>query len=335
MSQQKVFKSCEQFVFSIYKSLENQPNKLQAFTSLFQSNKKSNNNLLESQKKLFELIQDHPDLIEQLNNLLPEDLKIPKSNLQVPMMREQEEEPNQIQKIFAELQSRRPDKVQSIIELISAIRNNKNRKNIEGLKDKLAKILEDEPNLLNMFMKYLRQFLEEATMVDTNEAEPSREESLSAETPMDIEENDDLRVRNRGSRGAAGRGFGRSRGKGRRGGIRRAGNDVTQPSSPTTAPAITLPVTVRNELNLFENLRTSLSKGNYNQLIKLVYLYTECIIGANEVVSMVKPLFKGNDNYTTLFQEVIFAREKARRKNTTLFKPFSEVDFESKFTTKF
>lgn len=328
MSQQKAYKTCEQFVLSVYKTFETQPLKLQIFINMFHHNKKQNNKQKESQSKLAELIQDYPDLVDQLNKILPDGYKVAKSNIALSAQQEEDEEPMDINKIFAELQARRPAKVQHIIELIQGIKNNKNKKNNEGLRDKLAKILEDEPNLFSMFMRYLRPFLEEtATNNGHLEPEPSREESLSGEGGMELEDADDLILepRTRGTRGGRRRG-GRG-GQGRRAIIRKPEGEN---GSPTVTPTVTLPVTVRNELNLFENLRTSLNKSNYNQLMKVIYLYTECVIGANEVHTMVKPLFKGNDNYANLFQEMIFAREKTRRKNTTLFKPLSDIDFASK-----
>ena len=329
MSQQKAYKTCEQFVLSVYKTFETQPLKLQIFINLFHHNKKQNNKQKESQSKLVELIQDYPDLVDQLNKILPDGYKVAKSTMALAASQEEEEQPMDINKIFAELQARRPDKVQHIIELIQGIKNNKNKKNNEGLRDKLAKILEDEPNLFTMFMKYLRPFFEEnATNNGHLEPEASREESLSVEAPMELEDVDDLNIepgRVRGTRG--GRRTGRRGAQGRRTVVRKP---EVENGSPTVTPTVTLPVTVRNELNLFENLRTSLNKSNYNQLMKIIYLYTECVIGANEVYTMMKPLFKGNENYANLFQEMIFAREKTRRKNTTLFKPLSDIDFASK-----
>jgi histone deacetylase complex regulatory component SIN3 len=178
-----------------------------------------------------------------------------------------------------------------------------------------------------MFMKAFQPYFEETQPNGAGEPEIAQEDEDSEEGPMEVEEGDDLRARNKAVRGSGG-GRGYKRGaKGRRGGNRRG---ETENNSPKVAPAVSLPVTVRNELNLFDNLRVSLSKGNYQQLMKIIYLYTECVIGANEVYTMVKPLFRGNENYANLFQEMIFAREKTRRKNTELFKPLSDIDFESK-----
>jgi len=327
MSQQKVYNSCEQFVLNVYKALGDKPTKLQSFINLFIRNKKSNTKPIESQMKLVDLIQDYPDLIDQLNKFLPDHCKVSKSDIQASNARQQEEDARDMNRIFTELQSRRPEKLQQLIELIKSIKNNKNPKNIEGLKDRLSKILEDEPNLLKMFMKAFRSYFDEEPPNGKIEPESQIEEEDSAEDAMEIEESEDLKVRNRAVRGAAGgRGYGRRGGKGKRGGARRMEAEV---GSPTVTPSIVLPVTVRNELNLFENLRASLSKGNYNQLMKIIYLFTECVIGANEAYLMVRPLLKGNDSYLNLFHEMLFAREKTRRKNTEWFKPLSDIDFES------
>jgi len=331
MSQQKLYNSCEQFVLNVYKALADRPKKLEKFIDMFHNNKGNVFRPNQAQKKLVELIQDHPDLIDQLNKFLPDHCKVPNPHLQTSSARHQEDDTIDMNKIFAELQSRRPDKVQQLIELIQSIKNNKNPKNIDKLKDRMAKILEDEPNLLKMFMKALRSYFDEDLPNGKNEPEPQIEEESSPDDAMEIEESEDLKVRNRAVRGApAGRGYGGRRGggaKGRRGGARRG---EVEPGSPTVTPTIVLPVTVRNELNLFDNLRTSLNKVNYNQLMKIVYLYTECVIGANEAFLMVKPILKGNENYMNLFHEMLFAREKTRRKNTEWFKPLSDIDFESK-----
>lgn len=327
MSQQKVYKSCEQFVFSVYKTFENQPSKLQTFISLFQGNKRAGTKVLDSQRKLAELIKDCPELIEQLNKLLPDDFKVSMPDFPLSRGQDQEEEPVDLTKIFAELQARRPDKLQQIIELIQGIKNNKSRKNLEDLKERLAKILEDQSGLYNKLMRALRPYTEDSVLNGYPDAEASIEESASGEPAMEVEDMEESKGRNRIVRGVSARGYPRrGAGKGRRGGANK--RVEIDNGSPPTAPTISLPVTVRNELNLFENLRTSLNKANYHQLMKIIYLYTECVIGANEVSLMVKPLFKGNDNYGSLFQEVIFAREKTRRKNTTLFKPLTDIDFE-------
>jgi len=327
MSQQKMQKSCEQFVLSMYKTFSDQPSKLQSFTTMFLRFKKSNSKLLENQMKLSELIQEYPELIDQLNVLVPPEYKIPRPEVAPSSSRQQDEDAGDINKVISELQARCPGKVQQLIELIKSIKSNKNRKSIDSLKLKLSKILEDEPNLLKMFMKAFQPYFEETQPNGSAEPEPAQEDEDSEEGQMEVEEGEDLRVKNKAVRGAAG-GRGYKRGaKGRRGGNRRGEPET---SSPKVAPAISLPVTVRNELNLFDNLRVSLSKGNYQQLMKMIYLYTECVIGANEVYMMVKPLFRGNENYANLFQEMIFAREKTRRKNTELFKPLSDIDFERK-----
>ncbi len=327
MSQQKVYNNCEQFVLSVYKTLSDKPSKLQTFTNLFSRNKKSNIKTIETQSKLAELLKDHPELIDQLNRLLPDNLRILNPNLQVSSARQQEEEAKEINKIFMELQKRRPDKVQEMIELIKSIKSNQSSKNIDSLKEKLSKVLVDEPTLLKMFMNAFRSEFDKGTVNGYAEADQKGGES-SDEPAMEFDENEEIRVSNRAVRGAPGaRSYVRRGGKGRRGGARRVEVDG---GSPPSAPSITLPVTVKNELNLFENLRGTLSKGNYGQLMKIIYLYTECVIGANEAYQMVKPLLKGNDSYLHLFHEMLFAREKRRRQNTEWFKPLSDIDFESK-----
>jgi len=80
-------------------------------------------------------------------------------------------------------------------------------------------------------------------------------------------------------------------------------------------------------LYLFEYLRNNLDPENYDELMKLIYLYSECVLSANEVFLMTRHLFYENENYFSFFCDILHARELTRRRNTTILKPLGEIDF--------
>jgi len=321
-SQQKIVKACEQFVLSVYRLFENNPSKLRIFIGLFHKNKKSNTKIHESLLKLVDLIQDYPDLVEQLNKLVPDEFKIKKLPNQDSGM-DDDGEPGDIAAIMKELHSRRPEKVTSLIEVIQGIKNTKSEKNNKEIREKLTALLEDEPTLLNLFIKQLK--LEEPLGARDEELEMFNENSNSMGQMFDFEEDDYLKSKP----GRIPKTHIQKKIRGKPRGKRPEMENTTQNVMVKEVTTTTLPPTIRNELYLFEYLQNNLSTECYNELMKIIFLYNECIISSSEVLNMAKPIFDGNENYFQFFHEIIFTRESTRRKLTTLFKPLNEIDFKS------
>lgn len=333
VNQQKLYSQCEQFVLGVYKTFDSQPQKLKSFINLFNRNGRANNQLLESQMQLVDLIQEYPDLVERLNALVPEDFKVPLLEGQNTVVQDEHIDID-IQSAIKELQARHPEKVDNLIKIIQDIQDIKDNKavpNIDGPKEKLRLLLqEDEPSLYNMFIKYLKSIFDETILNKDEEMEPINEMSNPIPIRMETEEKEEFRPRGPGvGRGGFERKF--------RGGKRPLLRDrnALQPATSTfeKIDATTLPPTIRNELYLFEYLRSNLPSEDYNELAKILYLYTEYVISAHEVYLMSKHLFYENENYFSFFCDIISARELARRKNCNqLVKALSEIDFKSKIS---
>ena len=87
---------------------------------------------------------------------------------------------------------------------------------------------------------------------------------------------------------------------------------------------------MKNEILFFNYLKHELTENQYNNLIKLLSLYTECILTSQELFLMTKDFLSLNESYFSYFQEIILSRETSRRKATEFYKPLSEIEFSSK-----
>jgi histone deacetylase complex regulatory component SIN3 len=310
-SQTKLYKQCEQFVLNAYRSLEEEPQKLKAFITLFHRAKKPDAKILESQMKLVNIIQDIPDLVRQLNLLVPEEFKVPELDLEDSGQQEGDDQID-INAIFTELHKKRPEKVKELITLLQNLKNKQSSLSVQALRESVYKILEEEPKLLNAFMRCVEPLLNESAAG----AEEEHEQDKPAKGELKPGRKRPNILMPTIPRGPNAR-------------DRRRDPEGAQPSKDTPADS-TWPSTLKYEMYLFEYLEKNLSEEAYSELAKIIFLYTECIISAVEVFQMAKPLFEGNDNYFNFFQEIIHIREPMRRKNTILFKPLNEVDFKSK-----
>lgn len=309
-----------------YRSLDEEPQKLKAFITLFHRAKKSDSKVLESQMKLVNIIQDFPDLVRQLNILLPEEFKVPELDLEDAGQGEGDDQID-INMIFTELHKKRPEKVKELITLLQNLKNKQTSLSVQALRESVYKILEDEPKLLNAFMRCVEPLINESVAGAEDEPDAAGNAVRDLSKP--------------------GRGEPKPRGKQRlnfmdkgsllvpraqnpRENRRRDMEGTAQVGTAKDIPEGTMSLAFRNEMYLFEYLERNLPEEAYSELAKIIFLYTECIISAAEVFQMAKPLFEGNDNYFNFFQEIIHIREPMRRKNTVLFKPLNEVDFKSK-----
>lgn len=331
-TQAKILKQCEQFVLNAFKNLEDEPQKLKAFKTLFLRYKKMNNNVLESQMRLVDLIQDYPELVRKLNQLVPDEFKVQELDFPDNQLQDEDEEMD-INTIFAELNKRKPQKVQDLINLITLIKENKNKQdenNYEMYRERISSILQDEPKLYRAFIKFIGPALEPPEGDMEEEFEAAKGQAGGADSAADADSKKKARptkpVRfdkiNATKRTQVQRVVRKKEGETS---IMQVSTiSVREPAEPA------LPQTLRNEMYLFEYLEKNLSPETYLELTKIIYLYAECIITPNEVFKMAKPIFEGNENYFSFFQEIIHIREPIRRKNTLLFKPLNDVDFKSK-----
>ena len=325
INQPKLYKLCEQFVLDVYKTFQFQPQKLKDFVNLFSQNKKVTTQLVESQMQLVELIQDFPDLVEQLNRLVPEEFKVPKLEADSNEIQEEASE-LEVQNALHDLQLKRPYKVDALIKLIKEIQENRNSRNIDGPMERLRALLSDEePNLYNMFRKYFRKLWDE-NAVHREEIPENIPQTMNIPiSRMEIEEKEEYKPRPLVKPYETKKFRGGRRGPGRTD-LR---NSVPIPGASERIDATTLPPTIRNELYLFEYLRNNLDPTDYDELMKIIYLYSECILSGREVFAMTKHLFYENENYFSFFCDILTAREVSRRRNTTILKPLGEIDFNS------
>jgi len=92
-------------------------------------------------------------------------------------------------------------------------------------------------------------------------------------------------------------------------------------------------IATKNELSFFDNLKQNLGEPQYVNLIKLMYLYAECIITLTEFFSMAGAIISDPQTLAIL-KESLYCREASRRKMTQYFKPLGDLDFSSKKARK-
>jgi len=210
--------------------------------------------------------------------------------------------------------------------LIKEIQNDRNLKTIDASLEKLRSLLSDEePGIYHLFRRYFRKIWDENAVYREEVPEVVNENTNVVNSKIEIEEKEDLKLKPVPPRGYEPKKWrGGKRGPGRVADMR----NILQPvPHPEKIDVTTLPPTIRNELYLFEYLRSNLDAKSYDELLKILYLYTECVIGAPEVFQMTRHLFEENENYFSFFCDIITTREITRRRNTTILKPLGEVDF--------
>eukprot|EP01017_Pseudomicrothorax_dubius_P037298 TRINITY_DN5455_c0_g1_i1.p1 TRINITY_DN5455_c0_g1~~TRINITY_DN5455_c0_g1_i1.p1 ORF type:complete len:884 (+),score=251.19 TRINITY_DN5455_c0_g1_i1:221-2872(+) len=103
-------------------------------------------------------------------------------------------------------------------------------------------------------------------------------------------------------------------------------NPVNNTSHIVVAPP-SVPQMPRNENGFFEYLKVNvLSPEEFMYMIKLVHLYTECVLTRHDIIVVSQALFKEREIHKT-FVELLSARESNRRKSSLFYKPLSEINF--------
>lgn len=334
VNQTRFYKSCEAFVTKLYKSY---PPIYRSLHMIILRYKKKPSDLLENFQKLIDLIRNDKSLIIEINKLLHTNLKIspPKSPPEVEKARKTQFE-SKIQDCFNILRNKNPSKLDRIIEYLT----DSNKQNLDtlDLAEKLLKqfkdILSDEHELYNDMSKILNEFV-------TSER---RKKELELGQEDNLEENVDDSI------------YGGSLVKIKTKTIRPTKkisntsnsyhhypqahlenvNEIGENSNNFThnhVPAIannTIPVAMKNEWQFFENIKLKMSHSHYEDLIKCIYLYSECVISSYELFILAKDLFKDYEMFF-IFRDIMLSRENSRRKTTPCFKPSGEIDLSSKF----
>ena len=311
-SSNKNYKTCENFIISVYKTLDNNQPKLRSFINLF-SKKRNTSRPLEMQKSLIDIIRDHTHLVDQLNKFLPEELKVPKiSNDNGASSYSYEENDNlAIQNIFSQLKQRRPEKVQDIIDLVKEMQQNETENSV--IMNRFNLLLEDEPEILKYFSLKLNE--------DTRRKSRDQNDFV-IEQPINLPIYEQERSVPK---------IIKTKAKDLKKDRFKADNELValQPTIPVQTALV--PTAMKNEILFFNYLKNELREDHYDNLIKLLSLYTECILTAQELFLMTKDFLPLNDNYFNYFQEIILSRETSRRKATAFYKPLNEIEFKSKY----
>lgn len=74
----------------------------------------------------------------------------------------------------------------------------------------------------------------------------------------------------------------------------------------------------KSELQVFEIIKQFLSTQEaYEEVLKAFCLYTECIIGADELLILVEKFFENDpDDIFERFKMIVLSRENSRRKSS-------------------
>jgi histone deacetylase complex regulatory component SIN3 len=80
----------------------------------------------------------------------------------------------------------------------------------------------------------------------------------------------------------------------------------------------------KNEHLYFEKLNQMLP-DQYDDIMKVFKLYNDCVIGADEMLEMIKPAFLDEPEMYEYFKVVVFSREVNRRVNKQFCKQLSDL----------
>ena len=334
VNQNRFYKSCETFVTKLYKS---HPPIYRALHNIILRYKKKPSDMLENFQKMIEIIRTDKSLIADMNKLLHSNLKITYTGSisDADKARKSQFE-GKIQDCFNILRNKNPMKLDRIIEYLKE--NSKQNQDPLYLAEKLLKqfkdILSDEHELYNEMSKILNEFV-----ISEKQKKQSPEIMMMEIEQEDFEDNPNDST------------YGHVKNK-----IHKTvrpikkttniqnsyiqqinhnnneileGNENSNNYNNSNHNFNSIPVAMKNEWQFFESLKFKISHIQYDDLIKCVYLYSECIISSYELFSLTKELFKDYEMFY-MFRDIMLSRENSRRKMTPFFKPSGEIDLSSK-----
>ena len=311
--QMKLQRDCEKFIKQIFKCFEDDPHKHRSFVNLVLKYRQGNLKVLEFQLKLVDMLKDYPELIENLNRLVPEDFKVP---IEDPNLKMQEA----ITSSFDKLRNR-PADLQNFINILKEHKEQRIT-NYEETYTKLDAILKDEPELRDIIKQHIKMGEPKEQEAHVEQQEIREQRSQLGATGY-----------NRYERNFAGTRVVRERDTSRGVAQKRPNEQEAAPPAVKYVGGMTsivsLPTAAKSELLLFQVMKSILSEEMYEEFVKCIALYVEVIISAHELFVLTQDLFP-DDNYFGLFQDIINSRESARRK-TTMFKPSMENNFSSNY----
>lgn len=313
-TQSRFYKSCETFVGKIFKS---HPQIYRSIHNLIMRYRKKPTDLLDVYRKLIEVIGENRVLIMEINKLLHTNLKIPFENEPARITNKNEILHDRIQECFKILNKKNPKKFNLIFDSLQIQKN----MNIERV---FKEILNDEPELYAEIQKTLDEFhfnQNQRTFINENK---SHDQMIEENEQLDEYFYNKTHKINKTSRKMSGQNL-------------QIGsnwqnnehNELGGRNQMIGAGYSGIPVAMKNELHYFENLRESLGKVDFDELIKCIFLYSECIISSNELFKMGCKIIKDQKMFF-IFQDIMLSRESGRRKATPFFKPSGEIDLSSK-----
>lgn len=335
INQNRFYKSCETFVTKLYKS---HPPIYRALHTIILRYKKKPSDLLDNFQKLIELIRNDKTLILEMNKLLHANLKIqfPNSLSDVEKARKAQFE-SKIQDCFNILRNKNPMKLDRIIEYLKE--NAKQNQDPLDLAEKLLKqfkdILSDEHELYNEMSKILNEFVtserrkKETELEQEGFFEDNANDSLYGPSLIKNKVSKSIRPSKKILINSSNYSYNQTHIHGENNEIGENSNNFNHSAGNyASITNNTIPVAMKNEWQFFENIKMKMSHSNYEDLIKCIYLYIECVISSYDLFIMVKDLFKDYEMFF-IFRDIMLSRENSRRKTTPFFKPSGEIDLSS------
>lgn len=83
----------------------------------------------------------------------------------------------------------------------------------------------------------------------------------------------------------------------------------------------------RDEIEYFNSLAEAMSRGQFEFLVKLLFLYYNCIMGKHDILQLATPELFDRPADHEFFRQLVQATEISRRKSTPFFKPLNDIDF--------
>jgi hypothetical protein len=331
-NQNRILKGCENLVQKILKQY---PQKYRQLANIILKNKpkldqRPDTPMMEVFEKIVEILKENSLFITELNKLLHQDLRVPQSSTD-----EKKDLQSRVEEVFKLINKKQPNKFTQLCNYLKE--NNPSFTNglafiSTELYSYLERLLSDQPEFLREIQNILNEFSNKS---DTRNQDRTKQEPLNEQITEEYPPSTNItqpasnitkpmKIIN-----SKGRKLPQSQ---PRENINQSLFDLHKPSPylarPVNHPSPSIPTAMKNEMTFIESLRGRMSSTHYDDLIKCLFLYSECIITSFELFKLTKEIFIDFSVFNS-FKDIILFRENSRRKATNHFKPLSEIDFSS------
>lgn len=315
INQNKHGKYCEKFVADLRNT---NSSSYKTFVTLMNKYQRKQMKVQDILSQMTLIIQDKPELLGYFNQLVHPDQKIQEKESS------KEELNKMFSKVFAALKSDFPDQFENVVQLFAnTARRNLKKEEGEPIYvtiSKLFNLVQTDPDIQQLSPEIIDK-INDVLLEIKGDYEHSQVMAQNYHEEYDDYEGIDQE-------------FVDNRQKNNRG-FKSYEKNVVEEESQYQKNVYDGPKT---ENQFFEYISNLLSSQEYKSLLKLIFLYSQCIISFNELIFASSNILKNLDKQLCLmFKEIMESRENSRRKNSIFFRQASclKYDESTKFNASF